>query len=225
MKDCTYRPFLRFLMPADDNAGGGGGGGTPPASQQQSQNDPAKPEDRGYPQGVPVDDMSIEEKAAYHAYHSRKHENRVKAFGDWTPEKIAQVAAENERLRTAGQTESQREIEKAREEGRTEVRAELNRERATHALEKALQGRIPDASALLGLDVTKFVVAGSVDQAAIAAWVEDHSSETQVVKTKVDVGGGRRGDPAGGGEKSVAAGRDVYQERRNRGAQSKAQTS
>lgn len=220
MKDCTYRPFLRFLMPADDNAGGGGGGNS--AGDTQSQTDPPKPEDRGYPQGVPVDDMTIEQRAAYHAYHSRKHENRVKAFGDWTPEKIAQVEAENQRLRSASQTDSEKAIEQAREEGRTEVRADFNRYLATHALEKALQGRIPDASALLGLDVTKFVVNGSVDQTAITAWVEDHSSLT--VK-KVDVGGGRRGSGGDEQTKSVAAGRDVYQERRNRGAQSKTQTS
>lgn len=162
-------PFLRFFT---DDTGGGGG-------------DEAK-----FPANTPVKEMTPEQQAAYWQYQSRKHESRVKGFGEWTPDKITALQTENQTLKTSQQSDADKAIDAAKEEGRNEVRAELHKERATTALEKALDGRVPNASALLGLDVTKFIVDGKVDNAAVKAWVDDNS--TAGGKKNPDLGAGRR---------------------------------
>lgn len=197
-----HRPFLRYV----EGEQGGGDGGDNGGGEQQ----PA------FPANTPVKDMTPEQQAAYWQDKARKHENRVKAFGDLTPEKIRALEQERDQLRSKSQTDSDKEKETLREEGRAEIRAELNRERATNALEKALQGRVPDAAALLGLDITTFVVNGKVDTDAVTAWVEDHSQEASgesKQKRNPDNGQGRRGSGAGETAKTVSAGRDLFAER------------
>lgn len=194
-----HRPFLRYL---EGEQGGGDGG-------EGQNNEPA------FPANTPVKDMSPEQQAAYHLHQARKHENRVKAFGDWTPEKIRALEQEAANLRSSTQSDADKAIEAAREEGRNEVRAVLNRERATTALEKALHGRVPNATALLGLDLNKFIAAGKVDEDAIEAWADDNSEEAPTGaprRNTPDMGQGNRGTGTGSA-KSVAAGRDLYAER------------
>lgn len=194
-----HRPFLRYV---EGEQGGGEGG------EGEQNNEPA------FPANTPVKDMTPDQQAAYHLHQSRKHENRVKSFGDWTPEKIKQLEQERDQLRQKGQTDLEKELDKAREEGRNEVRTVLNRVQATSALEKALQGRVPDAGALLSLDVTKFIVNGQIDEEAVKAWVDDHSEEgVKGTKRNPDNGQGRRGSGASETAKTVSAGRDLYAER------------
>lgn len=194
-----HRPFLRYI----EGEQGGGDGENVGGDQQPA-----------FPANTPVKDMTPEQQAAYWQDKARKHENRVKAFGDLTPEKIRALEQERDQLRSKGQTDSDKEKEALREEGRSEIRAELNRERATNALQKALTGRVPEASALLGLDVTKFIVNGNVDADAVKAWVEDHSTEAtgQQQKKNPDLGGGNRGNGGGAG-KGVSVGRDLFADR------------
>lgn len=189
------RPFIRTFT--DDAPAGGG----------------ENKDERGYPADTPVKDMTPDQKAAYHEYHARKHENRVKAYGDWTPDKIRALEQERDALKNGSQSDADKAIEAAREEGRNELRSVLNKERATVALEKALQGRVPAPAALLGLDVNKFIVNGNLDTDAVKAWVEDNSDEAPTAAKKApDLGQGRRGTTATG-QKSVAAGRDLYADR------------
>src|SRR3546814_8638306 len=122
--------------------------------------------------------MTAEQQAAYWQDKARKHEDRVKKYGDVTPEKLAQLQREHAELVSKGQTAEEQAVEAAREEGRKEILAVLNKERATTALQNALNVRVPDAAALLGLDVTTFVVDVKVDTAAVNACVDDHSEET-----------------------------------------------
>lgn len=198
-------PFLMLDTDGTDNGGGGGGSGDDNANAPK------------FPANTPVKDMKPEEQAAYWQHQARKHEDRVKAFGDYTPDKIRSLETENTTLKTATQTDADKAIEAAREEGRNEVRATLNRERATTALEKALQGRVPSAGALLGLDVSRFITDGKVDDAAVKAWVDDNSEEAPSGGTgrrpAPDNGQGRRGSGESGAPKSVAAGRDLFAER------------
>lgn len=196
-----HRPFLRYIE-GETGGGEGGDGG-------QQNNEPA------FPANTPVKDMTPEQQAAYWQDKSRKHENRTKALGDWTPEKIKELEKERDALRSKTQTDTEKELEKARSEGRAEGIAEANKVKATYALEKALVGRVPAASALLGLDVTKFVVNGQIDDVAVKAWVEEHSEEAPKggqQKKGPDLGQGGRGN-AGGSGKSVAGGRELYAER------------
>ena len=106
----------------DDAPTGGDGGGN------------ANGEEPKFPANTPVKDMTPDQQAAYHQHQARKHENRVKAFGEYTPEKIKQLEQERDALRQGSQSDADKAIEAAREEGRTEVRSILNKERATTAL-------------------------------------------------------------------------------------------
>lgn len=201
-----HRPFLRYIegeQGGGDN-GTGGAGGTNGAEQQPA-----------FPANTPVKDMKPEEQAAYWQHQSRKHEGRAKAFGDLTPDQVKALQTENANLKNATQTDADKAIEAAREEGRNEVRAVLNRERAKTALDRALVGRVPDASALLDLDITKFVVNGKVDTDAVKAWVEDHSEESAGggKRPNPDTGQGRRGSGNQETAKTVSAGRDLFAER------------
>lgn len=195
-----------YIRNFTDDAPAGGGG------------DNANDAEPKFPANTPVKDMTPDQQAAYHQHQARKHENRVKAFGDYTPEKIKQLEQERDALKQGSQTDADNAIEAAREEGRAEVRNVLNKERATTALEKALDGRVPRASALLGLDVSKFIVNGNVDSDAVKAWVEDNSEEAPTgtpARRNPDLGQGKRGS-AGDSKKSVAAGRDLFAERHKR---------
>lgn len=200
----TRPPFL-MLDGNDDDKGGGGGDGK----------NEDKKSDTGYPPNTPVDDMSPEQQAAYWKAQSRKHENRGKALGDWSPDKIAALVKERDDLKKQSLSDDDKAKDALREEGRAEVRAELYKERATSALQRELQGRVPNAAALLGLDISKFIVDGKVDEAALKAWVEDNSEEASGdgKKKNPDQGQGRRGSGDSGASKSVAAGRDLYAER------------
>lgn len=175
-----HRPFLRYVEGEQGGEGGGDG---------QQSNTPA------FPANTPVKEMTPEQQAAYWQHQSRKHEDRVKKYGDLTPEQVKALQDENTTLKTAGQSAADKAIEEAKAAGRAEVQAGWDRDKATAALSKALEGRIPDAGALVGLDVSKFVVSGKVDTDAINAWVEDNSEPTtaqQQQKKNPDLGGGRR---------------------------------
>ncbi|WIA95809.1 hypothetical protein [Curtobacterium sp. MCBA15_004] len=194
MFTCTYRPWLRFVT--DTETGGG--------SNADTSNEPA------FPANTPVKDMTAEQQAAYWQYQSRKHEDRVKSFGDYTPDTIASLVQERDTLRTASQTDQEKAVDEAREAGRAEVRSILAAERVKTAFEKALNGRVPDAGALLDLDRTQFVKGDAADLDAITAWVNDHSTEsTSSGKGHVDLGQGRdRGTNAP--NKGVSAGRELF---------------
>lgn len=135
-----------------------------------------------FPANTPVKDMQPAEQAAYYKHQARKHEDRVKAYGDFTPEKLAELTRERDELRQANQSESERAIEEAKEAGRAEVRQLLAAERVRTALASALSGRVPDSDALLDLDRSVFVKGDKADTDAIKAWVEKHSTELKAAK-------------------------------------------
>jgi hypothetical protein len=135
-----------------------------------------------FPANTPVKDMQPAEQAAYYKQQARKHEDRVKAYGDFTPEKLAELTRERDELRKSNQSESERAIEEAKEAGRAEVRQLLAAERVRTALTSALSGRVPDADALLDLDRSVFVKGDKADTDAIKAWVEKHSTESKAAK-------------------------------------------
>ncbi|UAJ78321.1 hypothetical protein IT072_13740 [Leifsonia sp. ZF2019] len=193
-------PRLRFVSDDGESSGGGDEGDKGGAGGET-----------GFPANTPVKDMTPEQQAAYHLHQSRKHEGRVKAFGDWTPEKIAKLEKDNADLRTKTQSAEQNALDAAKEEGRSEIRAILAAERVKNALATALNGRIPDANALLELDRSRFIKDDAADTDAIAAWVQEHSTEASSGAQKKggpDLGQGKRGQnqPA----KGVGAGADLF---------------
>jgi hypothetical protein len=163
----------RIMRIEDENPTGTGTGENPPADTQDA---PA------FPSNTPVKDMQPSEQAAYYKHQARKHEDRVKAYGDITPEKLAELTRERDELRKSNQSESERAIEEAKESGRAEVRQLLAQERVRTALASALSGRVPDADALLDLDRSVFVKGDKADTDAIKTWVEKHSTEIKATK-------------------------------------------
>ncbi|WP_405375976.1 MULTISPECIES: hypothetical protein [unclassified Microbacterium] len=173
---CTYPPYLRFLAPEDEPGGGGGDDTTPK-----------------FPANTPVKEMNAEQQAAYWQDKARKHEDRVKKYGDLTPEKVAELKQERDDLLAKGQTAEEKAIQEAKEAGRAEIRQELAKERLGSALTKALTGRIADPFALLDMDRSKLVKQdGTVDTDAVTAWVEANSQPTQTSRQNPALGAGHR---------------------------------
>lgn len=194
-------PQLRFVE-AEIEGGGAGG------EQQQ----PA------FPASTPVKDMTAEQQVEYWKHQSRKHEDRVRQFGDFTPEKLTQLQQETEALRIQNQTDAERAISEAKEQGRAEVRTILAGERVKNALERALDGRVPNASALLDLDRSQFINGDKADADAIKAWVEANSTEAATsARRNPDLGQGReRGNSTT--TKGVGAGADLFSSRKTKPA-------
>jgi len=204
-----HRPFLRYLEGEQGGGDNGNDGGEQRTDKSPDSNSPL------FPANTAREDMTPDQQIAYDRWKGRKWEERAKAFGDWTPDKIKALEKERDDLRNRGLSDADKALEDAREEGRNEVRTVLNRERAKSALDKALVGRVPNASALLDLDITKFVVNGNVDTDAVKAWVEDHSEESAGggKRPNPDTGQGRRGSGNQETAKTVSAGRDLFAER------------
>lgn len=135
-----------------------------------------------FPANTPVKDMTPEQQAAYWQDKARKHEDRVKAFGDITPEKLVELQQEAEELRRKTQTAEETALADATEAGRAEIRGQLAVERVTTALERATQGRIIDPAAAFALDKATFITGDKADTAAITAWVEANSVAAETPK-------------------------------------------
>jgi hypothetical protein len=147
------------------------------------ENAPADTQDApAFPSNTPVKDMQPAEQAAYYKHQNRKAEDRLRSYGDITPEKLLELTRERDELRASTQSESEKAIEDAKEQGRAEVRAVLAAERVRSALASALNGRVPDADALLDLDRSVFVKGDKADTDAIKTWVEKHSTEIKPAK-------------------------------------------
>lgn len=163
--------------PNDPGKGGAGKGG-----------------DKGFPANTPVAEMKPEEQAAYYKHQSRKQEERLRAYGDLTPEQAKQFKQDAETARQNSMTE----VERAKEEGRAEMRAQLGAERARGAFEKALVGRTVDPGAMLGLNLSQFVDGDKAKADEIKQWVEDNSTAVQTSNDQrqrfPDLGQGNRGN-------------------------------
>lgn len=168
-------PFLMFVAPEGEQ----GGTGVEPTSPD-------------FPANTPVKEMTVEQQVAYWRDKARKHEDRVKAFGELTPEQAAALKAENDRLKAETLSAEGKALEEAKAAGRAEVLSVLGQERAKHAFEKALAGRDVDPVALLDLDRSEFIDGDKTDMAKIDAWIQANTKEKQQQKANVTFGQGSR---------------------------------
>lgn len=74
------------------------------------------PPDRGFPEGTPLEQMSVEQQLAYWKHHSRKHEDAVKAYKGATPEEIAQYKTRIEELEADKLTADEKALAAAKKE-------------------------------------------------------------------------------------------------------------
>lgn len=131
-----------------------------------------------FPANTPVKEMSIEEQAEYWKAQSRKHEARVKEYG-LTPSEVRQMQKQLKKAQEDAMSEQERAVVQAREEGRAEVRAQLLRERIDSAVKEAVTGRNVNPVAFLDFDRDRFIKDGTIDRAALNAWVEANSTAPQ----------------------------------------------
>lgn len=99
-------------------------GGTAPGAPAPTPNDAAAaaakastgatPE-RGFPEGTPLEQMTVEQQLAYWKHHSRKHEDAVKAY-KLTPQQVAELQAKAEALETEKLTADEKALKAAQKE-------------------------------------------------------------------------------------------------------------
>ncbi len=118
----------------------------------------------GFPQGKPIAEMSTEEQVNYWKHYARQHENAAKAFGQFTPEQVTQMASELDQLRTDRMTDQERALAEVKAQTEQAVRAEVTQEwqgRFNSAKTEAVAGRfLDDAEELKAFmaiaDISKF---------------------------------------------------------------------
>lgn len=143
-----------------------------------------------FPADTAVNDMTPEQQVAYWKHQSRKHEDRVKAFGKITPEQALKAAEDQEEARKKALSDTERAVEEAREAGRKEVSLTSAKREAETALKIALRGRVIDGAK--AFDRPDFVKDGVADTEAIVAWVEENSEPAGGARKRVDLGQGNR---------------------------------
>lgn len=143
----------------------------PPAQQAPTPTDPADP---GFPANTPIAEMTVAQQAAYWKFQARKHENTVKAQGDYADLKAK--AEEYQKLVAASQTEHERAVAEARRQGHAEALQSAGGQLVEQWIRAAASGRLPEDSvnALLeGVDRNRFLAPGGagVDTDRVYAFV------------------------------------------------------
>lgn len=156
--------------------------------------------DKGFPAETPLAEMTEAQQAAYHRFHSRKHEgvaNTYKALG--TPEQIKAWKEAAEAAEQAKLTPSDQAVAAAREEGRKAAIAEANDKAARSILRSGLLARdIPaeDIDDILDtVNTSAFVVGDEVNADKAHTWVNrfGHLDQTNgTTRSSLDMGQGRR---------------------------------
>jgi hypothetical protein len=192
------------------------------------------PSDKGFPDGTPLERMTVEQREAYWKHYARKHENALKAFNGLTPEKLAELqekAQRAEALEFDLMSDKDQAVAQAAAEARLVAEAELMPQLVAAEFRAELKGRIPDeqlperlAALIEPLDLTKFVTGdGKVDTAKVAAFVANIApatgtpSPTPPPRGPSPSGLGQR--PGSSASPSVASGRDIYRARHSRPSQ------
>lgn len=174
-------PVLMFTTNDDD-----GGSGTTPTGNDDS----GKPKGSEFPADTAVKDMTPEQQAAYWKYQSRKHEDRVKAYGNVTPDQALKAAEDQEEARKKALSDSDRAIEEAVERTRKESATTAANGVADAALRMALRGRVIDGA--LAFNRPSFVNDGVADLDALEAWVDANSTPAGGGKGHANLGQGNR---------------------------------
>jgi hypothetical protein len=144
----------------------------PPADPADPPADVSPVNDKGFPAAVPVAEMTAEQQAAYHKFHSRKHENAVKAYGGVTPRQVTEMQTRISELEAEKLTDAEKAAEAAKVEAAESARAAAEAEwkpRLQAAELKALAGTILDKDQLTAfleiVDVSKFAKDdGAIDE-------------------------------------------------------------
>lgn len=200
----------------------------PPADPPKDPPSDPSDKDLGFPKDTPVAEMSYEQQAAYHRYHSRKHEQRHKqwrdVFGDKTPEQAKADRDELEELRRGKRTESENAVEDAKKTAREEVTREYGTKLVRAEFRAALKnlegvdqrdGTDKRDRIIDGLNLADYLTdSGDVATDKVNSYAADIApADTGAGGHHADYGGGPRNRTTPSG---VGAGRDLYAESRGK---------
>ncbi len=220
----TLGTTYRFAREGNDGGGGGGGNdggganggagsGTDGGGSDGGGSDNGKGgNDRGYPADTPLAEMTVEQREAYHRYHSRKWQGIADSRKDYDELKAdAEKWREHQR---AQQTPSEQAVEDARNEGERQATARAQSERVADLLMVALEARGKTGDELAELvaaaNPAAFITDGNVDRAKVTSYAARIAAPSKGTP-RFDPSQGRRG--GGGAASGVGAGRDLFADR------------
>lgn len=190
----------------------------PSTSGRVDTTDDANDADRGYPEGVPVRDMTPEQRRAYD--HAKREENRQRreqwnaVLGDRTPDDVRAELEELAQLRRSRETAEETALREAHEAGRHEAAQQMLTTVATSSLVAHLTAAglsDDDAAGLVGvIDPTKFLADGDVDLEKVREFTARHAPAKGAPQWPAT----GRGNPTPPAISGLEAGRDRY--RRNK---------
>lgn len=198
---------LAPVDPAGPPAGGGTGGSPapaapapvpPPAAAPAAPPAPAAASESagdGFPSGVAVKDMTVEQQAAYWRHQARRHEGRhLDALGLKPGEldTLRKAQADVEELRRSQMTEQELAIAAARDQAAAETRKTYGGRLAEAEFRAASAGAVTaDVLRDLRIDPSAYLTdAGEPDTTAIAAAVARLAPAPAGQRPPVDTGGG-----------------------------------
>lgn len=205
-------------------AEGEGGNQQPPGEggEQPSAGDPSAPPakpsepagtDKGFPANTPLAEMTVEQQAAYHKYHSRKWQQRAEAVSDYEQQKAD--AEKWRQFQEEQKTPAQKLIDEARADERAKVLAESTNKISEAMLRTTLQLRGKNAEQidqiLSTTNLEAFAADGDVDTDKVAAYADLIAGPVSDPKWP-DMGQGTRGPVKMSG---MNAGREMARNERN----------
>lgn len=169
----------------------------------------AQAAERGFPADTPWRDMKPEQQAAYWQHQARRHEGRVSALGNITPEALAELqtkAAKAEEYEAANGTDTEKAVQSAYTTAEKAAADKYQPLLVRARFDAAVGDRLDSAGldAILDpLDLSKFLAA---DGTPDIAKINDYANKIAPAKTEQYQ---RRGgpSPSGQGHHGAAAGK------------------
>lgn len=149
-------------------------GAPPPPSSPANRPPGPAAGDKGYPDGVPLEQMTGEQREAYWRHYARRNEDRIKAMSDY--DQLRTKAAAHDELIAASQSEHEKAVTAAREAGRAEAMQQAGAVLVDAHLRAAVGARLqPDqvTALIAGVNAAGFLSADgiAVDRDKITAFV------------------------------------------------------
>ena len=222
-----------FLPNEGDGTSGGttGGAGAPPApptppaqpaAGAPAATTPAAVGPHGFPEGVPLEQMSSEQVTNYWKHWAKTNRTALEQR-DAELAALKPKAEQYDALAAASRTDQERAIEAARAEaekaGREAATAEARKTYGAQLVQVRLdaaaagKGLTPEAMKALAGDGTRFLGADGVDDAALTAFLAALPDKAAASVAPINLGGGRTAPVIGAG---IDAGRELYEARKSK---------
>lgn len=140
---------------------------------------PTPPADPGFPPNTPIEQMTPQQREAYWKHYARRHEDRLKALGNPTPEQLAewkQKAEQHDALNDELATDKDKAVKQARKDAEAEAAAQYRPLLVRAEFARHVGDRLPDDalnSILDDFNLNNFLTSdGSVDTAKVKARAE-----------------------------------------------------